>query len=211
MDIRPPISPLHRQLLLTRLILAAPATGQACTPDRAALLASELAQLLDQVQTEGLGFDALEKLVPEDYARHWQITLDFLSILTRHWPVILESMGCLDPAEHRNRLLLARARAWQTTPPSGPVLAAGITGSIPAVASLLATITTLPQGRVVLPGLDRDLDADSWEAIDESHPQHALKRLLDRLGKKRGVVFKKPVLVHGVCKYLNNDELKSCP
>ncbi|NKD86404.1 double-strand break repair protein AddB [Haematospirillum jordaniae] len=192
MDIRPPISPLHRQLLLTRLILAAPATGQACTPDRAALLASELAQLLDQVQTEGLGFDALKKLVPEDYAQHWQITLDFLSILTRHWPVILDSMGCLDPAEHRNRLLLARAHTWQTTPPSGPVLAAGITGSIPAVASLLATIATLPQGRVVLPGLDRNLDADSWEAIDESHPQYALKRLLDRLGKNRDAVHNWP-------------------
>lgn len=181
----PPISSLHRQLLLTRLILAAPATGKACTPDRAALLASELAQLLDQVQTEGLGFEALTNLVPDEYARHWQITLDFLKILTTHWPVILESLGCLDPAEHRNRLLRARARAWQANPPAGPVLAAGITGSVPAVADLLATIARLPQGCVVLPGLDRNLDDSSWNTIDESHPQHALKRLLDRMDQTR--------------------------
>ena len=36
-----------------------------------------------------------------------------------------------------------------------PVIAAGSTGTVPATARLLATIASLPNGAVVLPGLDK--------------------------------------------------------
>lgn len=187
--IPPAIPPLRRRLLLTRLILAMPdAAGKPRTPDQAARLAAELARLLDQVQTEGLGFDGLAGLVPEDYARHWQITLEFLTILTHHWPVLLAAEGCLDPTERRNRLLDAQARAWTEAPPPGRIIAAGINGSIPAAARLVAVVAGLPNGCAVLPGLDRDLDADSWAMLDEGHPQYPLKRLLDILGVARDAV-----------------------
>ena len=94
---------LKRQLLLANLILKwgkrrGAGTGnaaQAATGDtaQAGRLAAELARLLDQVQTERLSFDALGGLVPEDYARHWQLTLDFLRILSEHWPAILAERG----------------------------------------------------------------------------------------------------------------------
>ena len=48
---------------------------------------------------------------------------------------------------------------------AGPVIAAGSTGSIPATAELIATIARLPHGAVVLPGLDTDLDEESWRLI----------------------------------------------
>ncbi|MFA7429605.1 MAG: double-strand break repair protein AddB [Rhodospirillaceae bacterium] len=188
-DIPPAIPPLRRRLLLTRLILAMPdASGKPRTPDQAARLAAELARLLDQVQTEGLGFEGLAGLVPEDYARHWQITLNFLQILTHHWPVLLAAEGCLDPTERRNRLLDAQGRAWTENPPPGRIIAAGITGSIPSAARLVAVVAGLPQGCAVLPGLDRDLDDASWAELDESHPQYPLKRLLDTLGTERAAV-----------------------
>ena len=66
---------------------------------------------------------------------------------------------------------------------------AGSTGSVPATANLMAAIARLPKGAIVLPGLDTDLDEESWSTIggvgdDEtdpvhSHPQAALRRLLD--------------------------------
>lgn len=188
-DIPPAIPPLRRRLLLTRLILAMPdAAGKPRTPDQAARLAAELARLLDQVQTEGLSLDGLAGLVPDDYAKHWQITLEFLTILTHHWPVLLAAEGCLDPTERRNRLLDAQGRAWSEAPPQGRIIAAGINGSIPAAARLVAVVAGLPQGCAVLPGLDRDLDGESWAVLDESHPQYPLKRLLDILGVDRSAV-----------------------
>ena len=47
--------------------------------------------------------------MPERYAAHWQITLEFLKIVTEHWPKVLAEEGALDPAERRNRVLEAQA------------------------------------------------------------------------------------------------------
>lgn len=173
----PPIAPLKRQLLLARLIAAG---GAAQHPAQAVALAAELARLLDQVQTERLTFDGLRALAPAEYAEHWQITLRFLEIVTDSWPAILAGEGALDAAAHRNLLVAAQIEAWRTTPP-GPVIAAGSTGSIPATADLLAAIADLPEGCVVLPGLDRDLDDATWAQLDDTHPQTGLKQLLAHL------------------------------
>ena len=43
---------------------------------------------------------------------------------------------------------------------NAPVIAAGSTGSMPATAKLLAAIARLRTARVVLPGLDTDLDEE---------------------------------------------------
>lgn len=178
-DLAPAIPEMRRRLLLAKLILALGSEhGGAATVEQAIPLAEELGRLLDQVQIEELTFDALASLVPEDYAEHWQKTLRFLEILTKRWPAILKAEGALDPAERRSRLLTVRAEAWTKKPPAFPVIAAGSTGSIPATRRLLAVVARLPQGRLVLPGLDRAMDEDSRAALDESHPQWGLFRLL---------------------------------
>ncbi|SDG74253.1 double-strand break repair protein AddB [Roseospirillum parvum] len=182
-----PLAPLERQVRLARLIAAAP--GGADLPLEQALgLAAELGRLLDQVATEGLSWDRLPELVPAgELAAHWQVTLDFLTILTKGWPALLADLGAIDAAQAARQRTLARAARWAETPP-GPVVAAGSTGSVPATAELLATIASLPEGAVVLPGLDRALDPESWEKLPPSHPQYGLKRLLERLETPREAV-----------------------
>ena len=135
------------------------------------------------MHTEGVPFDGLANLVPEEYAQHWQITLEFLKILTEIWPTILELEGAIDAAQRRNLVLKAQAEAWRANPPPGPVIAAGSTGTIPATADLLEVIAKLPQGCIVLPGLDQAMDEDSWAAAstDDGHPQHGLASLLTKL------------------------------
>ncbi len=165
------------------------------SPDQAARLAEELARLLDSVQIERLSFDGLAGLVPDRYASHWQLTLRFLQVLTRHWPDILADEQALDPADRRNRLIAAQADLWRHDPPTDPVVAAGTTGTMPATADLLGVVARLPQGCVVLPGLDPYLADDAWEALDgpypegghseAGHPQHAMKQLLAKLGVAR--------------------------
>ncbi len=68
------------------------------------------------------------------------------------------------------------------------VIAAGSTGSQPAVADLLTVIAGLPKGAVVLPGLDLSLAESAWREVGEQHPQGGLKRLLSRAGADRGDV-----------------------
>lgn len=179
-EIPPAISSLRRHLLLTQLVQAF--DNKTSSPDKAARLAVALARLLDQVQTERLSFDGLNKLVPEDYAEHWQITLKFLEILTKEWPAILKEHGCLDPADRRNKLLENQAKLWKATPPKGYIIAAGSTGSIPATADLLDLVAGLPNGCVILPGLDQTLNEGELPVLEPSHPQYGMAQLLSRMG-----------------------------
>jgi len=89
----------------------------------------------------------------------------------------------------RRRMLLdALAATWERSPPETPVIAAGSTGTIPATGRLLGRIAGLPQGMVVLPGLDLQMDDVAWNDLGESHPQMALRTLLETLGADRNEV-----------------------
>lgn len=190
LDLPPPIEPMQRLLALTRLVMAMPLPGtdEKTPPEQAARLAVELGRLLDQVQTERLSFDGLATLVPEEYAEHWQITLQFLTVLTRFWPEYLADAGRLDRVEWRNRLQQMQGEAWTQAPPKGWVIAVETARPTPAAGDLLACIARLPRGAVVLPGLDLGLDDATWEALEQSHPQHGLKLLLERFGIDRATV-----------------------
>ncbi|HEX3503777.1 MAG TPA: double-strand break repair protein AddB [Xanthobacteraceae bacterium] len=195
---------LERRLLLTRLIgtwaqsselhgaSGTPLVAQ--TPASACALADDLARLIDDMTMRGVSWDRLGELVPERFDVYWQLTLRFLHIAHKIWPEVLDERACIEPAERRDRLIKAEA-ARLARKTDGLVIAAGSTGSIPATAELIATIAHMPHGAVVLPGLDTDLDEDSWKLIagDEkrkiapvpAHPQFAMQALLTRIGITR--------------------------
>ena len=179
----PAMPPLRRQLLLTRMIRdQSPATGK-ISLEHATHLAANLCKLLDQVQTESLDFDKLKTIVPDRYAEHWQKTLELLSVITDRWPEKLASEGCVDPAERRNLLLHKQIAAWKVAPTERRIIAAGSTGSIPAVAELLCCVAELPNGTVVLPAFDTFMDDNTATAAmeDQTHPQFGMLRLLQMM------------------------------
>ena len=196
----PAVGSLARRLALMRLVLAWSRTLRAeeirdihgfgplvATPAQASYLAADLARLMDFIESEEVDLAALEGLMPDEYAEHWQLTLDFLDIVTEHWPQHLRDQGLVSPVARRNALMAMEATRLQTHGSRGPVIAAGSTGTVPATARLLKTIASLPNGAVVLPGLDLSLDAASWKSLGEhpEHPQFALAQLLAMLGVER--------------------------
>lgn len=209
LEIPAAMSTLERRLALTSLILrwttamrnaadsdTAPVTGSN-TPAQAAALAAELASLMDMIETEDKNLDGLKELVHERFSQHWQLTIDFLKIVTEYWPAYLAERGLMSAAGRRNAVIHAEARRLASQPPKGPVIVAGVTGSIPATVALMRTVIGLPQGAIVLPALDLALDDASWDAIKPSpadanahpeNPQFGLKTLLDGLGLSRADV-----------------------
>jgi len=183
-EIPPALPPLERQLRLAQLILkwSESAGANRLTPGQAAPLARALADFLDTVESARADIGALEKLAPERFAAHWQEVLQFLRIVTDHWPAMLAELGALDPAQRRDRVVAARIAAWAAAPPADPVIAAGLTGGIPAVGDLIAAIAGLPQGAIVLAGLDLDAAGMAAIAADPTHPQHLHARLMARFG-----------------------------
>ncbi len=177
----------RRVLLLGELVRASAVMGR-LDAARALGLGRELARLLDSLEREDRSLDDLADLVPDEFARHWQRTLAFLRILDRPWRNLLAAEGAMDALARRNAILRLEAERWRRAPPVDPVVAAGSTGSIPATAELLSVVAHLPRGAVVLPGLDREIDEESWQAIPEGHHQAGLKQLLERLGVARDEV-----------------------
>ncbi|RWO23973.1 double-strand break repair protein AddB [Mesorhizobium sp.] len=208
-DLAPPIAAIERLLLLAPLVrawkrrlpahVAALFDEEIVVPASAAdaiWLARDLARLMDEIETEGTDWTRLADLVTGNLAGWWQVTLDFLSIVTENWPNLLEERNRSNPAAHRNALIRLEAARLKRNPPTGPVIAAGSTGSIPATAELLAVIAGLPSGAVVLPGLDLMLDEPSFQAIAVpgarpallGHPQYGLAKLIGKIGVLRGDV-----------------------
>lgn len=182
----PPMAPLRRRLLLARLIRQWDAArGRNATFAQATTLAASLAALMDEVETQGADLAKLEDLVPGGLAQHWEEVKDFLEIVRMHWPNVLSEEKAINPADYRNHALRALAQRFEITPPRGPMIAAGSTGSIPATAELLKAIAHLPNGMIVLPGLDRTLNDESWRALDPGHAQFGLMHLLAFLKMER--------------------------
>lgn len=180
-ELPPVIASMRRHFLLTQLVLRfeRSRTGRVYTVDQSSALAQQLARFIDEVARYGLDFSALDRLVPEELATHWQQTLHFLHIVSQQWPQLLEGEGAVDAVSQRQSMLSALISAWQKNPPTSRIIAAGSTGSQPATARLLAAISQLPAGLVVLPALDKEMGQEEWKQIGETHPQYALKQLLE--------------------------------
>src|SRR5712671_2416445 len=206
LDIPPRLGELERRLTLAHLVAAwakSPVSAPLVVggPASTLALAGDLARLMDDMVTRGVGWEALDGLVPDQLDKYWQHSLEFLQIARQAWPVHLQEIEKIEPAARRDLLIEAEA-ARLTAHHDGPVIAAGSTGSMPATAKFLRAVAALPQGAVVLPGLDTDLDDDAWQLIggvrdaqgkftsppSSNHPQYAMHALLKKFAIKRGDV-----------------------
>ena len=192
----PAVDPMVRRMVLARLVSEERSrVGEPVDAAEAVRLAQALGRTLDQMMVEEVPVRALAELdVAAELSDHWQRALGVLSAVLARWPDELARLGRIDQADRRNRLLDRAAAAWRDRPPHGFVVAAGITDTAPAVARLLRTVAWMPDGMVLLPGLDLSMPEEEWDALGpdadgraiETHPQFHLKRLLDRMGCARG-------------------------
>ncbi len=160
------------------------------SPANACALAKELGALIDEFIIEDIDTALIHGLADEAFDRYWAITTQFLRIALDHdqWPLILEQRGAIDAARRQKALLERQIASLEAAGERSAVVAIGSTGSNPTTARLLAAISNMARGAVVLPGLDRELDAAGWSHIGEAvgehgepaftHPQSMLKRLL---------------------------------
>lgn len=188
--VAPAIDPIERTCLFMKIILSRPSEfGAEKIPlNQACYLAQELGKLIDTVNNEKLDFADLQNLVPEEYAGHWQETLKFLEIITCHWPQILQERNVVDASMRRNELIIQQAKLWAEQRPQKRIIAAGISATFPAMIELLKTVAGLPNGEIILAGLDKHLDDEAWAEVNESHPQYELKVILDSLQIEREAV-----------------------
>lgn len=201
----PTITPAARIMLLAELVIRHRPKGQQVSAAEALRLARKLAEMIDELEIEQVTIGQLVDLKPEaDLAEHWQSSYDQIQTILPAYRAALVNRKLLGPAERRNILLGRLEQRLRKSPPSAPFIAAGITTSASAVARLLRRITRVPEGTIILPGVDLEMSPENWDALlpasrDEGppktkrnievHPQFHLKLLLDRMGVSRDEVI----------------------
>ncbi len=207
------LTPLRRRLELARLVRRfgeqTGRFGARGTRMRGAVealrLADELGSTLDALVAEEIDPARLStEAVDADLAAHWGPTLQFLDIIIGAWPAVRDASGAGEGGTRLALLIDQTIAHWARQGAGGPVVAAGILASAPAIGRLMAAVARLDGGMVVLPGLDTGMTSEAWEAIhcrldaaeaderpprdSEEHPQFVLKCLLARLGVRREAV-----------------------
>lgn len=179
-----PVSKLRRQLTLAQLVGGLLAADGSIAPQSAKFdLAQSLAAVMDEMQGEGVPLTALADISVDDQSGHWQRSLDFLNILAQHWDIETPT----DPQDRQRAAALAFAAKWAANPPTHPILAIGSTASRGETALFMRAVAALPQGAVVLPGLDRALTGENWDALTRENvsvdnPQSALAGFCKQAG-----------------------------
>lgn len=180
-DIPPAVSKLQRRLELSQLVAELLRLQPNLAP-RAALfdLTDSLANLMDEMQSEGVSPTAIEALDVSDQSGHWNRALEFVKLIQNYFGEDAEQNP---DAEARQHMVVQRlSRVWADNPPTNPIIIAGSTGSRGATHLLMSAVAKLPQGAVVLPGYDFDLPDHVWSAMDNAltaadHPQFRFRAL----------------------------------
>ena len=180
-----PISELHRNILLSRLVMQ----KEPLSVEKAFEISKQLSGVMDEMQYFGIPFEKLKNIVPDKFALHWQDTLSFLDILYTYWPTIIEQEEKTDIASYRIETIHKIIDDWKNNPPAERIIAAGFTGGLPIIEEFLKAVYHLPNGCVILPNLDCLMSDEQWESIDDTHPQYHLKKLLSFMDIKRQDVF----------------------
>ncbi|WP_341367765.1 double-strand break repair protein AddB [Yoonia sp. BS5-3] len=184
MGIAPAVSPLRRRLELSQFVAKLLEQEPDLAPQTALYdLSDSLANLMDEMQGEGVSPDAIAALDVTDQSGHWERALKFVNIIAPFFGDDAERPDL----EARQRLVIeALTERWAATPPTHPIIVAGSTGSRGATALFMQAVAKLPQGAIILPGFDFDLPDAAWAAMadtktSEDHPQYRFKRLMDRI------------------------------
>ena len=114
--------------------------------------------------------------------KHWNRSKKFLSILATHW----KQNALTDPQDRMRHVVETYTKHWDKDPTNQTILIAGSTGSRGATALFMKAIAKLPNGAVILPGVDDDLPKDVWSALKTKkftldHPQAGFAKLFDLL------------------------------
>ncbi|NOR62450.1 MAG: double-strand break repair protein AddB [Rhodobacteraceae bacterium] len=144
-------------------------------------LADSLADLQDEMAGAGITLADLQQIDVQGLSSHWARNLAFLDILNRFEAGLPAHV--LSGGEARLKAAVkALVAEWETTPPKGPVIIAGSTGSRTVTAELMAAVASLRQGAIVLPGYDYTTPPDLWPQLGEEHPQFGFAELSAHIG-----------------------------
>ncbi len=158
-------------------------------------LADGLVNLLDEMNTSYIPLARLRELDADEFSEHWQASLKVLRTILFKYQEWAKEYHILDSNLKYISEALAIIKHWTKHPYLDPIIIVGSTGSRYATAKLMNAVSNLPQGAVVLPGLDPFLNARAWSELTPDHPQYGFISLAKKWGlegNQKNLLLKSP-------------------
>ena len=163
-------------------------------PAYALYMANYFCKLWEEMLLEQCDWQDLLKCLPNsvpsintnsaDQAR-WRENLVVLQRVAERFPEWWHQLPGTSKIEQRVAKIQATINEWHQSPPATPIIIAGSTGSMPMTRNLIKTVRNLPQGAIVLAGLDQHLPETVWSNLHSYHPQAPFAALLADLECER--------------------------
>ena len=157
-QLRPVVPELERRLLLTEFVRAWSENMRKAASDeeddgifpvsslaQATALARELMELMDEAELEGADLAKVHELGGE-FPQHWELTVNFLKIITEQWPHVMRESHQMTATARRDLLIRCDAARLRNAPPPYPIILAGEVGGVAATAELMEAIARAPKG-----------------------------------------------------------------
>jgi inactivated superfamily I helicase len=162
----PAIGSFDRLMLLAKLVNDHKPRDATLSPAEALRLARKLADLIDELEVDLVDFTQIHDIaIDADLAGHWQSAYGQLLLILPAYHAALSARKLMGPAERRNHLLAALERRLAENMVESPIIAVGITTSAKAVARVLRRVALMPNGHVILPGVDLALSDERWDDL----------------------------------------------
>ena len=191
--VKPAIDPMQRRFEMAQLIFHyhKAISDLPLDPAGALALADPLIAILDDADMEQADLSRLSELdeIQKFASEHFQNAITLYKIVQDFWPKRLAEINLMQPFERRVALLEALTEIWTKEPPKYPVIIAGSTGTLGASARLMRCVANMPEGMIVLPGLNTAVPDEAWTDVGPQHPQNSLKNLIKVIGIDRGEVL----------------------
>lgn len=145
-------------------------------------VAQGLSKLLSRLHKDEIALSKLANISFGDVPEHVNTLIEYLHILSSKWPSLDKKHNKIDFIQRRNLQINKRVELWKQHPPTYPVIAAGSSGSVKSTSRLLKTLANLPNGYVVLRGIDPNDGLNDLQNIDCYHPLFYLESFIKEVG-----------------------------
>jgi ATP-dependent helicase/nuclease subunit B len=145
-------------------------------------IAQGLSKLLARLHRDEIDLSKLNYISFGDVPEHVNNLIEYLHVLASKWPDLAKKHNKIDFIQRRNLQLSKRIESWNDHALVYPVIAAGSSGSVKSTSRLLKALAQLPNGYVVLRGVDPSDGEDGLQNIDYYHPLFYLQSFMKEAG-----------------------------
>lgn len=141
-------------------------------------LSLELDNFLSEVEKQNLNLNDLDKIVDDEYSRHWQEILKFLKVFGKKWNEFMEKNSIASP-NFKAKMIGRVGEFFKNHKPDSPIFIAGISGSVKSTNDFITTTLKHDNCYFIFKGLDKIMDDIAWKKIEFNSPQYYFKCLLN--------------------------------